>query len=155
MSDLKLTFDVRPFLQKLANVGAVTRTEAVGQALSAGALYLVGVIKTNIVNRKLVDTGNLLGSVTADKPVVGIMRSYIEFGPHTVYAAIHEFGGLIRPVKAKALVFMGSDGKLVFTKVVYMPARPYLRPALDEHGKEAIDLMASTIGGIIDEEWQK
>lgn len=155
MTDLKLTFDTKPLLQKLANVDAITRSEAVGQALSAGALYLVGVIKTNIVNKKLVDTGNLLNSVTADKPVVGLMQAYIEFGPHTVYAAIHEFGGLIRPIKAKALVFVGKDGKLVFTKVVHMPARPYVRPALDKHGKDAIDIMASTISGIIEQEWSK
>jgi phage gpG-like protein len=124
-------------------------------SLAAAATYLVGVIKTNIVARKLVDTGNLLGSVTADVPVIGATQSYVEFGPHTVYAAIHEFGGLIRPVNKKALVFMGKDHKLVFTKVVHMPARPYLRPALDEHGKDAFDTMANTIGGIISEEWSK
>ncbi len=155
MSDLKLTFNIKPFLSKLDRVDAITKSEAVSLALSAGALYLVGVIKTNIVNIKLVDTGNLLNSVTAEQPVVGLMKAYVEFGPHAVYAAIHEFGGLIRPIKAKTLKFIGKDGKWVYTKVVHMPARPYVRPALDEHGDEAMNVMASTLGGILGEEWSR
>ena len=42
-------------------------------------------------------------------------------GPQETYAAIHQFGGTIRPKKKKALSF---GGRLV-SKVI-MPARPYL-----------------------------
>ncbi len=46
------------------------------------------------------------------------------------YALIHELGGVIKPVKAKALSFE-IDGEFVTVKQVTMPARPYLRPAGD------------------------
>jgi hypothetical protein len=46
------------------------------------------------------------------------------------YARIHEEGGNIYPVKAKALRFQLFDGKWIVTRKVTMPARPYLEPAL-------------------------
>ena len=46
------------------------------------------------------------------------------------YALIHELGGVIRPVAAKALAFKIGD-RWVFAKSVTIPARPYLRPAAD------------------------
>lgn len=46
------------------------------------------------------------------------------------YALIHELGGVIKPVRAKALVFE-IDGETIVTGQVTMPARPYLRPAAD------------------------
>jgi len=47
-----------------------------------------------------------------------------------VYAAIHEFGGTIRPKRAKRLVFEVEPGQLVFAESVTIPARPTLRPAM-------------------------
>lgn len=47
------------------------------------------------------------------------------------YALIHELGGVIKPVKAKALAIPQSDGSVRFVKSVTIPARPYLRPAAD------------------------
>lgn len=46
------------------------------------------------------------------------------------YALIHELGGVIKPVRAPALVFQ-VDGQWVRTQQVTIPARPYLRPAAD------------------------
>lgn len=48
-----------------------------------------------------------------------------------LYALIHELGGIIKPVRAKALSFRGTDGTFVTVKQVTIPARPYLRPAAD------------------------
>lgn len=57
-----------------------------------------------------------------------------------VYAAIHEFGGVtrpheIRPRRGRALRF-AAGGRMVFARLVRhpgsrVPARPYLRPALE------------------------
>jgi len=41
------------------------------------------------------------------------------------YARIHQFGGVIRPVKARCLHFT-IGGKDVFAKKVTIPARPYV-----------------------------
>lgn len=47
------------------------------------------------------------------------------------YALIHELGGVIVPVRAKALKIPQPDGSFRFVKSVTIPARPYLRPAAD------------------------
>lgn len=46
-------------------------------------------------------------------------------GSAKVYAAIHQFGGTIKPKNAKALVFM-LGGRMVRAHSVFIPARPYL-----------------------------
>lgn len=151
-SDIKLTFDDSDLKRRLAKVEAAVKTEATSKGLRAGSNYLVGQIKVNITDINLIDTGDLLNSVTEDELHLG-QHAYVTFGPHKIYAAIHEFGGVILPIHGPYLVFMGKDGKLVFTKSVTMPARPYIRPALDEHGDEALDLMGKTIGDILDGKW--
>lgn len=50
-------------------------------------------------------------------------------GSPVVYAAIHEFGGIIRPKNAKYLVFQ-IDGKWIRTKQVKMPKREWLSKSL-------------------------
>ncbi len=47
------------------------------------------------------------------------------------YALIHELGGVIRPVRAKALAIPMPDGSLRMVQSVTIPARSYLRPAAD------------------------
>jgi len=51
------------------------------------------------------------------------------------YARIHELGGTIVPVRAKALAIPDPDdpGGVLMVKSVTIPARPYLRPAADKH----------------------
>lgn len=49
----------------------------------------------------------------------------VAVGAMLPYAAIHQFGGVIRPKGAKALVFR-LGGRLVRAKKVTIPARPYL-----------------------------
>jgi len=57
----------------------------------------------------------------------------------TKYAAIHQFGGVIRPKNAPALRFQAEDGTWVVTMKVTIPARPFypikddkLTPAAEE-----------------------
>jgi len=52
-----------------------------------------------------------------------------------IYGRIHELGGIILPVHAKMLSWV-DNGKRIFAKRVQIPARPYLRPAVDEHENE-------------------
>lgn len=47
------------------------------------------------------------------------------------YALIHEIGGVIKPVRAKALAIPLAGGGVAFAQSVTIPARPYLRPAAD------------------------
>jgi len=52
------------------------------------------------------------------------------------YALIHELGGWVHAQAAKALAFQVPDGSWRFVKAVFIPARPYLRPAADRHYPE-------------------
>lgn len=52
-------------------------------------------------------------------------------GSPVVYAAIHEFGGIIKPKKAKYLVFQ-IDGTWIRTKQVTMPKREWLAKSLKD-----------------------
>ena len=53
-------------------------------------------------------------------------RDRVAVGTDKVYAAIHQFGGTIRPKSGDFLVFRGAGGELVFAREVTIPARPYL-----------------------------
>lgn len=48
-----------------------------------------------------------------------------------VYARIHELGGVIRPVRARALTIVDRGEIVAVVQEVTLPARPYLRPAAD------------------------
>jgi len=47
------------------------------------------------------------------------------------YAAIHQFGGIIRPKSKKFLSWLDSKGERVFAKMVTIPARPFF-PVLND-----------------------
>jgi phage gpG-like protein len=78
----------------------------------------------------------------------------VKVGSPTIYAAIHQLGGVIVPKSAKRLVF-SAGGKKVFAKKVTIPARPFL--PFDKSGKligvaeqevdEAIDGLVSAASG--------
>lgn len=62
-------------------------------------------------------------------------------GSGLVYAAIHQFGGTIVPKSKPALVFR-IGGRLVRTKKVTMPARPYIGLSADDRS----EVVAATVG---------
>lgn len=71
----------------------------------------------------LVKDGYLRDSISARPP----SGSSVAWGPNLKYAAIHQFGGTIKPVNGKYLRFrIGGAGGYVSVKSVTIPARPYL-----------------------------
>jgi phage virion morphogenesis protein len=67
------------------------------------------------------DTGRLRNSITQQPDSDGVT-----VGTNVDFAAVHQFGAVIKPVKAKRLVFGNGAGGLVFAKQVRIPARPFL-----------------------------
>lgn len=101
-------------------------------------------VKRSITKKKLVDTGRLRSSMMAD-----INNMTGKVGSDVKYARIHEFGGIIKPKRAKVLVFevtssnriMSLNGKrrlkkavanksLVFAKQVKIKEKRYFRDAI-------------------------
>lgn len=68
----------------------------------------------------LIRKGVLLSSIR----IVSSSAKGVTVGSDRKYAAIHQLGGVIRPVKAKALVFT-INGRVVRVKKVTIPARPF------------------------------
>lgn len=104
------------------------------------------------VHQKLNTTGKAKGTLSRSVTVLSNRNKLqAEIGPSVIYGRIHEFGGVIKPVKGEYLWFRlpgaqaisysksGSvkagataEGHLIRVKQVTIPARPYLQPALDE-----------------------
>jgi phage gpG-like protein len=68
-----------------------------------------------------------------------------DIGTNKEYAAIQEFGGIIRPKNAPYLVFE-IDGVIIQTTRVKIPAQPYMRPGFDESRVEA----GATVGKLFE-----
>jgi phage gpG-like protein len=74
--------------------------------------------------------GLLQKSVTTPGAPGNIYRvegTKIIWGTNLIYARIHNKGGVIKPVNAKALVFPNGHGGVVFAKKVTIPKREYLK----------------------------
>ncbi|MDC7787976.1 phage virion morphogenesis protein [Rhodoplanes sp. TEM] len=83
--------------------------------------------------------GGLMGSIT-----FRAARDSVEVGTNKIYAAVHQFGATIEPVKASHLVFRLASG-LQFRDSVTIPARPFL--GISKADEETI---ADTIADAID-----
>ena len=65
-------------------------------------------------------------------------------GTSVIYAAIHEFGGTIKPIHSKYLKFQ-IDGHWVSKKKVKIPKRPYLMPSIEENLERIKDILRQSI----------
>ena len=65
-------------------------------------------------------TGSLRNELTST-----VHGNSLVWGSNRIYAAVHQFGAIIKPVKAPALVFR-MGGELFKRQSVTIPARPYL-----------------------------
>lgn len=85
-------------------------------------------------------SGKLLASVGYRVSVTGD-RIKAEVGTNLKYARIHEYGGIIKPVKGKFLKFE-IGGRTIFAKQVKIPARPFLRPSVKAKRPEVVRILA-------------
>lgn len=97
--------------------------------------------------------GNLAASIMTAVSEKKTKKVMVDVGPTVVYGRIQELGGIIRPIKAKMLHWVDAEGKDAFANMVTLPARPYLRPAMDENQNDIKDAIESTLrtnlGGIL------
>jgi phage gpG-like protein len=133
--------------KKLISMMRDMETDTAIDAIKAGGHTLEMFIKLNIRKQGLWDTGNLFNSVQvydAKRSGKGAECSVGSLG--VIYARIHEFGGTIKPKRAKMLSWIDKrTGERRFANSVTIPARPYVRPAVDENKQAIIDVMKDTI----------
>jgi HK97 gp10 family phage protein len=142
------------FLEKMGKLKEGVSMENAARAVQAGAYIVEGYAKVNITDQELVDTGNLRSSIQTELGSVDGNGAEAFVGTGIVYAAIHEFGGIIHSTSGKGLHFQAEDGQWVNCMSVTIPARPYLRPAVDEHELEIMDAIGEELvrgieGGVL------
>lgn len=74
-------------------------------------------------------TGALSRSITTEVSGGGLSAMAV-VGPHTIYASVQEYGRIIR-AKHRATMAYFQDGRWHFPEIVDIPARPYMRPAIE------------------------
>jgi phage virion morphogenesis protein len=94
--------------------------------------------------RTLTESGHLGDSISSR-----FGRDFAEWGVNRIYAAIHQFGGVIKPKNASSLRFQLAGGEFVSTKSVTMPARPYLGISSGDES-DILDILEQRIKGALD-----
>lgn len=105
-------------------------------AAFAGASEIEVQVKNKITNIHLIDTANLKNSIEAKRGSYSDTEAEATTGTPVPYATIHEFGGIINNKNAW--------GKGIHA-TIHIPARPYMRPAVDEHVPSITDKVAQVI----------
>jgi len=77
-------------------------------------------------------TGALVNSIMTSRGKKSKTYADAEVGTNIVYARIHELGGIIKNAWGRGVI-------------VHMPARPYLRPAMDENEKDIVGAVEAEI----------
>lgn len=145
-----ITVENKEFLKSLEKMEDQLYDEVMKQMLSSGAGVIETHAKFNLDRWGLRKTGNLINSVKFGKVKRTGRKSFIEVGSFgIIYNKIHEFGGIIVPKRKKMLHWINEDGEDVFAKMVTIPARPYLRPAVEENTEEITDAMANVLNRFI------
>jgi HK97 gp10 family phage protein len=127
MISFKLAGDA---IKRLQRAGQIAK-KAIMRATRKAASRVQRQAKVNVrqvLNTTGQSTGTLSRSITtADVP--GELAMAV--GSGVIYARIHEFGGVIKPVHAERLAWRTPDGAWRTAMTVTIPKRPYLAPAMD------------------------
>jgi hypothetical protein len=115
------------------------------RAALAGGFVIEAYAKIN-ANNVFSDkaTNALANSINTEVTKASDTHAETVTGPTVIYGRIQELGGWIKPITAKVLHWV-EDGIDIFAKAVYIPPRPYLRPAADEHEGDIKDAVTASL----------
>lgn len=121
-----------PLLQRIAMVGeSTTRARFADEEGPDGEKWVESLRKQLHGGKTLTKDGHLGDSITADSSATDA-----RWGSNRIYAAIHQFGGVIKAKTSKGLAFTLANGDGVITQSVTMPARRFL--GLNDDDKDDI-----------------
>lgn len=165
-------------IRKFRAMKAETQGESLVSVAKAGGLVILRAARKNVKDQDLILTRTLSRSLHEEVSEQSPKRAAVDIGTDLKYGAIHEFGGTIRPKTAKylaipvgaykgspmkyddlslrktaggTLIMVDASGRVqyVLKTSVEIPARPYMRPAYDEHKQEAIDDMGRAFKAVV------
>lgn len=165
--------------QKFGALDDDVKGENLVLATQAGSLLLRNAVVKKIKENGLIETRGLSRSVHSEVVLQTPTRAEVDTGTDAPYAAIHEYGGVIRAKKGKYLaipvgtykggprdhadlqprktssggmVLIDGSGAVqyVLKESVIIPARPYMRPACDETERDVQDEIARVLTKLIE-----
>ena len=106
---------------------------AVSNGMQIGLAKTASYIQTNKLSGQVLHhrTGNLKRSVMSSVEVESSGEEVIGKIGGKIYGLYNELGAEIYPKRAKMLRFT-KNGKVIYAKHVHLPARPWLKPGLEE-----------------------
>lgn len=136
----------------LKAIAAVVGGAELADSLATGAQEIVWQAQQNVMAQGLHESGDLRDSIRTKK----INQYRVDITVGTAYCAVHEYGLDNQIITDKQRRFFwakyaetGNDmwKALALSKTYSIPARPYLRPAIDTAKKAAILTVAQSLGG--------
>ena len=145
-------YSIAQFADALGKLSKEVRGDALKKAALSGAYIIEANAKMNASGGRPglnIDTGNLVASINTKVIAASSDTATAEVGTGVEYARVHEYGGVVKPLHAKMLHFT-VDGQDVFAKSVTIPARPYMRPAVDDNEADIIKAIETSIANTIE-----
>lgn len=175
---MEIVIGKEALIRKFRAMKEVAQGLTLARTVQAGSKPILNAAKSNIKAQGLIKTRTLSRSIHEEVSMQGSSVAKAEIGTNLEYAAIHEFGGVVRPKTAKylavpvgnykgsprkhprlklrktaggTLVMVDGSGRVqyVLKKSVEVPAQPYLRPAFDEHKDEAVEDMGRAFKALV------
>jgi len=131
-------------INNVAKVRGAVSGEQLKRAVLAGGHVIEAQAKINVektFSHKSTGGAGLGGSIQTVVSKATEHEAEVDVGPTVIYGRIQELGGIVLPVTAKMLSWV-EDGVRNFANKVQILARPYLRPAVDEHKGEIGDVIS-------------
>jgi len=133
--------DATPAMRAIATLGeSATRLRFRSETGPDGKRWQPSLRAQITGGRTLTERGHLAGSLSSRAGA-----DFAEWGVNRIYAAIHQFGGVIS-AKGKALAFSIPGGGFAVVKAVRMPARPFLGISTDDR-EDILDILQRRIEG--------
>jgi HK97 gp10 family phage protein len=165
---------------KFKALGEAVKADTLETAVLAGGTVFLNAAKGNIKDQQLIRTRTLSRSLHQEIKEKTATRVTSEAGTDAPYAAIHEYGGVIRAKKSKYLaipvgtykdsprnhpqlklsktaggtLLLRSPGgtiQYVLRKSVEIPARPYMRPAWDAEQENVSGTIGKAIKKLVEQ----
>ena len=135
--------------RNLNKIAKMIGGEALTEALVAGAWDVAKQARKNAAAQGLRKTGDLIDSIRPIK----MAQDRVDVQVGVIYGATHEFGykGTVTERQRRFFWAMYIKTKedmwkaLALSKTYTIPARPYLRPAIDSQKLQSLKLVARTL----------
>lgn len=139
------TYTMPQFIEALKRMENNVRGKVFANAAMAGGRVIEAQAKINVVNTFKHITGALANSIQTTLESSSADQAVVAVGPTVIYGRIQELGGTIKPLTAKKLHWVNENGEHRSAYEVTLPARPYMKPAVEDHQADIIQAVSENL----------